>query len=191
MQDSLVSLEDAEALIGEIERLRAEVARLEARVGQLDEMAHRDALVELPNRRSFSASLERLIGRVERYGDSAAMLFIDVDGLKSINDRYGHKAGDDALIQVSKILVAAVRKSDAIARIGGDEFAVLLERADEQSGWQMALRIVETVLAADFRIDGEPVSLSVAVGVTAIKPDDDPASVIERADREMYRVKAA
>lgn len=186
-----VSLTDAEALIGEIDRLRAEVARLEGRVMELDQLAYRDALVGLPNRRSFLDKLENLIARAERYGDSAALLFVDLDGLKQINDKFGHTAGDAALVEVAKLLVTTVRNSDSVARIGGDEFAILLERADELSAWQMGLRVVETVVGAQFCVNGSCLPLSVAVGVGVIRPGDTVQSVMDRADREMYRVKAA
>ncbi|MDQ3471757.1 MAG: GGDEF domain-containing protein [Pseudomonadota bacterium] len=191
MDDAALTLSDAEALIAEIDRLRAQIASLEQRVSQLDRLAHRDPLVDLPNRRSFLISLEALIGRVERYGDQAAMLFVDLDGLKRINDKFGHAAGDQALIQVAQMLVASVRKSDYVARLGGDEFGILLERIDERGAWEMALRIVETVVGSQFCVDGCCLPLSVAVGVGEIRGDDDPQAVIARADKEMYRVKAA
>jgi len=188
--DCVVSLVEAEALIGEIERLRAEIDRLETRVGQLDKLAYRDPLVHLPNRRSFIASLQRLIARVKRFGQPAAMLFVDVDGLKSINDKFGHTAGDEALIEVAQLLVASVRKTDCVARMGGDEFGILLERTDESRAWEMALRVVETVVGSQFCVNGSCLPLSVAVGVGMIEPDDSPRAVIERADRQMYRVKS-
>jgi diguanylate cyclase (GGDEF)-like protein len=194
-RDSITSgaltLSDAEALVAEIERLRAQIAALEHRVRQLDHLAHCDALVDLPNRRSFIGQLERSVARVARYGDEAAMLFVDMDGLKRINDQFGHAAGDQALIQVAQLLASSVRKSDYVARIGGDEFGILLERIDERGAWEMALRIIETVVGSHFDIEGCSLPLSVAVGVGAIRPDDDPQSVIARADKEMYRVKAA
>jgi diguanylate cyclase (GGDEF)-like protein len=149
-----------------------------------------DPLVNLPNRRSLLASLELTIARVERYGHPAAMLFVDVDGLKSINDKFGHKAGDEALIEVSQLIVASIRNADTVARIGGDEFGILLEQFDEQSAWQMALRMVENVVGSQFCVNGSCLPLSVAVGVGMIMPGDDPQSVIDRADKEMYRVKA-
>jgi diguanylate cyclase (GGDEF)-like protein len=189
--DGVLSLKEAEALITEIERLNAELATLEARLGQLNRLAYRDPLVELPNRRSFLTRLQVLISHVERSGNPAAMLFIDVDGLKAINDGFGHKAGDKALVEVAQMLVACVRKADRVARIGGDEFGVLLEDANELDAWQMGLRIVETVTGSQFCIEGTCLPLSVAVGVGVIKPGDDPQSVMDRADKEMYRVKAA
>ena len=111
--DGVVSLAEAEVLVREIERLRAELDKLESRVDQLDELAHKDPLVHLPNRRSFIASLERLIARAERLGRPAAMLFVDVDGLKAINDTFGHRVGDEALMEISKLLLSSVRKTDA------------------------------------------------------------------------------
>ncbi len=188
--DRMISLADAEALVREIERLRLELDKVETRVSQLDELAHLDSLVNLPNRRSLFATLEHTIARVERYGHLAALLFVDVDGLKSINDKFGHKAGDEALVEVAQLLVASVRNTDCVARMGGDEFAILLEQLDEQSAWQMALRIVENVIGSQFCVDGSCLPLSVAVGVGMIMPGDDPQSVIDRADKEMYRVKA-
>src|SRR4030095_8697948 len=160
--DRMISLADAEALVREIERLRLELDKVEARVSQLDELAHLDSLVNLPNRRSLFATLEHTIARVERYGHLAALLFVDVDGLKSINDKCGHKAGDEALVEVAQLLVASVRNTDCVARMGGDEFAILLEQLDEQSAWQMALRIVENVIGSQFCVDGSCLPLSVA-----------------------------
>ena len=187
--DRTVSLAEAEVLVREIERLRAELDKLESRVDQLDELAHKDPLVHLPNRRSFLASLDRVIERAGRLGRPAAMLFVDVDGLKAINDTFGHRVGDEALQEISKLLLSSVRKTDCVARMGGDEFGILLDETDEQRAWQMALRIVETVVGSKFCVDGKCVGLSVAVGVGMVQPGDSAQAVIERADKEMYRVK--
>jgi diguanylate cyclase (GGDEF)-like protein len=189
--DGLVSLAEAEALVSEIERLRSKLDEVEARLGELDELAHEDSLVELPNRRSFLAQLEREIARVERQGHPSAMLFVDVDGLKSINDRFGHKAGDEALIEIAQLLVASVRKTDCVARIGGDEFGILLDHLDEQGAWVMALRIVENVVGSQLCVNGSCLRLSVAVGVGMICAGDNPQAVIDRADKAMYRVKGS
>src|SRR6476469_4205290 len=92
----VVDVEDKERLIEEISLLRGKVARLQERVEQLDQLAHQDSLIDLPNRRGFMRELERLIARVDRYGIEGAMLFVDLDGLKIINDTLGHRAGDEA-----------------------------------------------------------------------------------------------
>ena len=185
-----VSLDDALALLDEIERLRTKVAEYEARVAELDRLAHHDSLVGLPNRRSFLGNLERLIARIDRYGGHAAMLFVDLDGLKAINDKFGHCAGDKALVEVSRLLVASVRNADFVARLAGDEFGILLEHSDELNAWQTALRVIEAVDEAQFCVDGACLPLSVAIGVAVIEPGDTPLSVLARADKEMYRIKA-
>jgi diguanylate cyclase (GGDEF)-like protein len=185
-----VSLEDAMMLLEEIERLRSQLTSYESRLAELDKLAHRDPLVDLPNRRSFLVSLEQLIARVDRYGGPAAMLFVDVDGLKTINDEFGHVAGDKALVEVARLLVASVRKADFVGRLAGDEFGILLEHADELSAWQMALRVVETVDECEFCVKDTCLPLSVAIGVGMIQPGDTPEAVFARADKEMYRIKA-
>src|SRR3569832_2464346 len=129
----------------EISLLRAKVARLQERVEQLDQLAHRDSLINLPNRRGFMRELERLIARVDRYGISAAMLFVDVDGLKMINDTLGHRAGDDALIQIAALLSKGVRHCDVVARIGGDEFENQHESTDEGAAHESAARLIEQI----------------------------------------------
>ncbi len=188
--DSGISLDDALALLDEIERLRAELAAGEARLSELDRLAHLDSLVDLPNRRSFFANLDQLIARVERYGVQAALLFVDVDGLKAVNDTFGHNAGDKALAEIARLLVASVRKADFVARLAGDEFGILLEHTDELGAWKMALRVVEMVDDCEFCVDGVCLPLSVAIGVGMIASGDTPETVLARADKEMYRIKA-
>jgi len=191
MEDRLIDASDAQALLGEIERLRGEVSRLEQRVELLDRLAHQDSLIEVPNRRGFMRQLERLIDRVVRYGDPAAMLFVDIDGLKMINDSFGHPAGDEALIQVATMLSGGVRKSDCVARLGGDEFGILLERADEENARDTAARLVSKVAGSEFCFEGACLPLSVAIGVAVIGQSDTPETVVARADQAMYEEKAA
>jgi diguanylate cyclase (GGDEF)-like protein len=191
MSDQLTEDSDAERLVDEIDRLRSQVAQLQQRVEQLDQLAHQDTLINLPNRRGFMRELERLVDRAKRYGHRAAMLFVDLDGLKMINDSFGHRAGDEALIQVAALLTNGVRRSDVVARIGGDEFAILLENANEESAHETAARLVDLVCGCEFRHDGDELPLSVAIGVAMIDGSEDSISVMARADEEMYRRKAA
>lgn len=194
MSDQLtdvIDVEDRERLIQEISALRAKVARLQERVEQLDQLAHQDSLINLPNRRGFMRELERLIARVDRYGIKAAMLFVDLDGLKMINDTFGHRTGDEALIQVAGLLAKGVRHSDVVARIGGDEFGILLESSDEHAAQETAARLIEQISACEVLHDGETLPLSVAIGVGMIDSLDTPDAIMERADEAMYRRKAA
>jgi len=191
MSDHVSEDEDVQRLVDEIRRLRAQVAQLQQRVEQLDHLAHQDSLIDLPNRRCFLRELERLIARAGRYDTKAALLFVDVDGLKAINDSFGHLAGDEALIQVAGLLSSGVRKSDVVARIGGDEFGILLENADEPSAHETASRLIDMIAECEFVHDGDELPLSVAIGVGLIEPNDTAETVMARADEEMYRRKAA
>ena len=194
MSDQLTGVadvDDRERLIEEISLLRAKVARLQEKVEQLDQLAHQDSLINLPNRRGFMRELERLIARVDRYGINAAMLFVDLDGLKMINDTFGHRAGDEALIQVAALLAKGVRHSDVVARIGGDEFGILLESSEEHDAQETAARLIDQISACDFSHDGEALPLSVAIGVGMIDALDTAEAVMERADEAMYARKAA
>jgi diguanylate cyclase (GGDEF)-like protein len=191
MSDWGTDVNDVEQLIEEIGALRGKIAQLQERVEQLDLMAHEDSLVQLPNRRGFLRALERLIDRVSRYDESAALLFVDLDGLKLINDTFGHQAGDEALIQVARLLVDGVRRSDVVARIGGDEFAILLVHSDEDTALETSNRLNNLIAGSAFQHDGESLPLSVSIGAALIHGDDTPETAMARADREMYRRKAA
>jgi diguanylate cyclase (GGDEF)-like protein len=191
MSDRLSDTTDADSLIEEVERLRAKVAQLQERVEQLDELAHQDTLINLPNRRGFMRALERFIDRARRYKETSAMLFVDLDGLKMINDSFGHQAGDQALIQVAQLLVGGVRRSDVVARLGGDEFGILLAHSDENSAQETATRLVNLIAGCDFMHDDDVLPLSVAIGVAMIGPEDEAEHIMARADEEMYRRKAA
>jgi diguanylate cyclase (GGDEF)-like protein len=191
MNDHLTDVPSNDDLLNEVVRLRGEIARLKEMVEQLDELAHQDSLIELPNRRGFMRRLDETISRVRRYNEDAAMLFVDLDGLKLINDSFGHKAGDEALIQVASLLLGGVRRSDCVARIGGDEFAILLTNAPESVANDTAARLIDEIAGCDFTHDGDTLPLSVAIGVAMISPDDDAESVMARADEEMYKRKAA
>jgi len=191
MADQVTDDADVERLVEEISCLRGQVAQLQERVEQLDHLAHQDSLIDLPNRRGFLRELDRLIARVSRYDAKGAMLFVDVDGLKAINDSFGHRAGDEALIEVAELLASGVRKSDVVARIGGDEFGILLENADEESAHETASRLIDLIAACEFLHDGNELPLSVAIGVGLIDASDTAETVMARADAEMYRRKAA
>lgn len=189
--DRVVESVDTAALMQEITRLRGEVSRLESRCAELDREAHRDALVPIANRRGMLRHLDILIARRARYNTPAALLFVDVDGLKWLNDSCGHSAGDAALVHLAELMSSSVRQTDLVARLGGDEFAILLDHADQSAATETAKRLVDAVAGSDFTHHGRPLPLSVAVGFTVIEQGDTPEAVLDRADREMYRDKAA
>jgi diguanylate cyclase (GGDEF)-like protein len=191
MHDVALEQRDPAQLLEEIARLRADIARLESRVEELDRLAHQDPLVPLFNRRGMLRELEMMIARHERHGTPAAMLFVDLNDLKLLNDEHGHVGGDAALVNVSEKLLAGTRANDCVARLGGDEFCVLLDHADEKSALETAERLVDAIAGHEFLFEGTPIPLSVAIGVTLIETGDTPATVLARADKAMYRVKAA
>ena len=191
MHDVSLESRDPATMAEEIARLRSQVARLESQVSELDRLAHCDPLVPLANRRGMLRELETMIARHERHGTPAAMLFVDLDDLKVLNDSFGHGGGDAALLQVAQKLLEGTRTNDCVARLGGDEFCILLDHADEASALETAERLVDIVAAEDFLFEGAALPLSVAIGVTLIEKGDTPATVLARADKAMYRVKAA
>src|SRR5206468_6036062 len=176
MSEQMTDAGNVERLIEEIGTLRGRVAQLQERVEQLDQLAHQDTLINLPNRRGFLRELERLIARFERYDTGSAMLFVDLDGLKMINDSFGHKAGDEALIQVADQLSKGIRRSDVVARIGGDEFGILLERATDESAHETAARLADLIADCDFTHDGDVLPMRVAIGVSIITRGDTHAA---------------
>lgn len=179
----------AAELLEEIARLKQDIARLNNRVGELDRLAHEDTLVPLSNRRGLVRALEGVIARHRRHGTPSAVLFVDLNGLKRLNDHFGHAGGDAALIHVAERLRAGTRANDCVARMGGDEFCVLLDHASEADALETAERLIDDIGGDDFFYEGEPMPLSVAIGVTAIEAGDTIETVIARADRDMYRCK--
>jgi diguanylate cyclase (GGDEF)-like protein len=191
MHEIALETRSSDSLRDEVTRLRATIAQLEDKVVELDRLAHLDPLAGVMNRRGLMRELDAMIARHERQDLPAAVLFVDLDALKSLNDRHGHDVGDAALVEVAQILLRGVRICDCVARLGGDEFCVLLERSDEASARDTAERLVDLVASAEFSFAGERVPLSISVGMTLLECGDTPHDVLARADRAMYRVKAA
>src|SRR5690349_24117066 len=121
----------AASLLAENERLKRELALARARIGELEARADVDPLLDILNRRGFERELKRALSHVKRYGTQAALMFVDLDGFKGINDRYGHAAGDVLLKAVARELIGHVRASDVVGRIGGDEFGIIIWRVEE------------------------------------------------------------
>ena len=112
--------------------LLKENVHLKEQLREMEDRAHHDVLTGLANRRYFVEGLKSRIARCQRYGDQTALLFLDIDGLKQANDQHGHQAGDMLLIRLAAILADNVRVSDMVARIGGDEFAVIMNEVDKK-----------------------------------------------------------
>jgi diguanylate cyclase (GGDEF)-like protein len=178
-------------LIEEMAVLRQELGSTHSRLAELERLADEDSLAPISNRRAFLRDLSRAIGYVERYGAACSLLYFDLNGLKSINDGFGHAAGDAALIHLAEVLLSHTRRSDVVGRLGGDEFGVLLARADEAVAHDKARRLAESVAASEFRWEGRTIPISVAHGAHRLSPGEDPQIALAAADRAMYRHKRA
>ena len=157
-----------------------------------DELAHRalhDPLTDLANRALFKESVERALRRTGRNGRSVAVVFLDVDDFKRVNDSLGHEAGDRMLGAVADRVRLSVRPYDVAARLGGDEFAVLLENADLRVAGSVAERILRG-LDSPIQVDGKEVSAKGCLGIAVGGPGDDVDDVMRNADVAMYMAKA-
>ena len=181
----------ADDLAVEVERLRAELAFTQRRIIELEQAADIDVLLEVINRRGFERVLRRSAAYVRRYGTPAALVYLDLDYFKPLNDRYGHAVGDLMLQAVAKTLQRAVRESDVVARLGGDEFGVLLWNLSEIQAAAKA-RALEAAIAATLVMHGEAaLSVGVSAGFAMLGPGDEPRDIISRADMAMYARKRA
>jgi diguanylate cyclase (GGDEF)-like protein/PAS domain S-box-containing protein len=159
---------------------------------QLRFLAEHDALTGAGNRRRFERDVADHVARARRYNEHAALLILDVDGLKEINDRHGHHAGDAALKAVVAALRHRLRETDSVARIGGDEFAVLLPYASPGQAEQIAESLREVIGESVISTSGgEGITLSVSIGMVTIDAQTEgEEAVLIAADRAMYRDKS-
>jgi diguanylate cyclase (GGDEF)-like protein len=182
---------DAMRLAAEVDRLERELAAARAQVAALESSAEIDPLTNVRNRRGFERELTRALALVKRHGSTAALVYLDLDGFKSVNDRHGHAAGDAVLKAVAAALSRSVRASDLVARLGGDEFAVLLWHLTEADAQRKARALEAVVAAATATHAGATLAVGASAGVALLRPSDRPADVLARADRAMYTRKAA
>ncbi len=177
-------------LTDENERLLATLDSLKSRIVELELIADTDTLVPIPNRRAFLRDVERILQQAGRHATSAALLFVDLDGLKRINDVYGHHAGDALLIHVANLLKASLRGTDQVARIGGDEFGVLLDHLDLASAQAKADALFSEISNSMLEFGGVSLRVTASIGLAMVEPDDSVASLLSRADAAMYAARA-
>lgn len=173
-------------LADENDGLKAALENLRARLEELERLADTDTLLPLPNRRAFLRELERVLHQAARHKTPAAVLYVDVNGLKAINDCHGHQAGDAVLLHVARVLKASLRAGDMVARIGGDEFGLILDHLDEKAARAKAELLASTVATEPVDLGRASIRVSVTAGLTMVRAGDDVETVLARADAAMY-----
>ena len=173
-----------------IRRLRTELAKARARIEELQASADTDFLLDIPNRRGFERELNRSIAYIKRYHASGALIVLDVDRLKPINDAFGHAAGDQVLKAIVAALSRQIRSSDVIGRLGGDEFALLLWNLSETDARAKAASLEQAVDGLSFTFRGRSITAGASAGVAILGPHAEAGRALEEADRAMYVRKA-
>ena len=173
-------------LVEENERLHEALAEMRGRVAELEQLADTDTLTPLPNRRAFMRRLEAVVQYAARHNTPAAILYIDFDGLKRINDVYGHHTGDAVLLHLAQTLTETLRATDMVARIGGDEFGLILDHLNEGDAKAKAKALADRVAEQKIRVGHTEISIRVTIGLAMVRIGESVAGLIERADAAMY-----
>jgi diguanylate cyclase (GGDEF)-like protein len=173
-----------------IRRLKTQLARALARVEELQASADTDFLLDIPNRRGFERELHRAIAYIKRYHASGALIVLDVDRLKPINDAFGHAAGDQVLKAIVATLLTQVRASDVIGRLGGDEFALLLWNLSATDAKAKAAALEQAIDRLTFDFRGRTITAGASAGVAILGPHAELSRALEEADSAMYVRKA-
>ena len=178
-----------QTLLGELDELRGEVGRLKDRLRAAEDLADRDTLTPLLNRRGFLRELGRVRTFAQRYDSPASLVYFDLDGFKAINDRYGHAAGDAALRGVAERLIANVRESDIVGRMGGDEFALILVQTDQATAEAKAAALVEAMERELLIVGDGAARIRLSYGVRELTAESEPEVLIAEADAAMFTAK--
>jgi diguanylate cyclase (GGDEF)-like protein len=179
------------ALLGEVQRLAAELAAARARVAALEATADIDPVTGIFSRRGFERELKRALAYVRRYDTRAALVYLDLDGFKPVNDRHGHAAGDAVLRAVAALLTQSVRASDIVGRLGGDEFGAILWNLGEADATAKAWGLEAAIAEMDVAWEGQTLAVGASIGFAMLGHASDTADALARADRAMYARKAA
>lgn len=182
--------DDGGALRGAVWVIR-DVTQLRARQREARQLAELDPLTDLVNRRGFEAHLQQAIARLERTGQAASLMFIDLDRFKPVNDTWGHLAGDAVLWAVANVLRQGVRDSDVVARLGGDEFAVILVGCSLRRARRIAGDLLHAIGGLEIPWEGQQLRVGASIGIASIQPGMRVDEAVASADAQCYRAKAA
>lgn len=183
-------LRNSEGSVIGISTISRDITQRKRFEAQLKHLANNDPLTGLYNRYRFEEELEEELATGQRYGNRGAVLVLDLDNFKYVNDGFGHGAGDEVLRGVSEVLRARLRRSDVLARLGGDEFAILLRGQEDEDARTVARELLEQVRAYTPQVEGQPVRMTASIGVTVIDQDSSSSGdLLADADRAMYDAK--
>ncbi len=189
---SSVALGGAGWLLGRKEdQLLRHNRALHAMTERLHALSTTDPLTEIPNRRALDQRLEAEVARANRYGTPLALVMVDLDLFKDLNDRFGHQVGDAVLRSVAGVLESERRAGDIVARYGGEEFVAVLPHADETAAQAWAERVRARIAGSAVDAGGRLARVTASFGVAAARPDDETrADLLEAADQALYEAKA-
>jgi diguanylate cyclase (GGDEF)-like protein len=176
-------------LMGEVDQLRKETESLRAKIRDLETLADRDVFLPVLNRRAFLREVSKALALAERHDAPSALVYFDLNGFKAINDAHGHAAGDAALAKVADILSAHVRETDAVGRLGGDEFGVVLTLTPTSAAEAKAAELARAIAETPIPHDGAELRLGAAWGVRALERGLAVETAMAEADRAMYERK--
>ena len=172
-----------------LRHMQSRLAKAQAKIEELQAQAETDPLLNVLNRRGLSRELARAVSYIARYGATAVLIYVDIDNLKPVNDTYGHAVGDEVLKAVVGSLRTYIRASDLIARVGGDEFVLLLWHMSEFDALAKAELLESAIDALAVTFQGAEVSIGASAGVALLGPGTDGCAAINAADRAMYARK--
>ncbi len=176
-------------LMSEVDSMRRDLELAHRKISELEKLADQDSLLAISNRRAFVREMTRMISYSQRYGINSSLIYLDLNDLKKINDTYGHKAGDAALSHLSKVIVQNLRDSDIIGRLGGDEFGIILPKADEKIAEIKARSLIKTINDAPLEWQGKKFTLKVAYGIHPLLGHESADQALDKADQNMYAHK--
>ena len=176
-------------LMHEVDRLRREVEQARSKLEDLTRTADQDMLLPILNRRAFVREITRFTQFAERYSTSSSLIYLDLDNFKTVNDAHGHDVGDSVLRHVSNVILGQIRESDVFARIGGDEFGVILAHVTAEQAARKGETLAQALRDHPPIVEGKPVALSFSYGIYELRAGETPDSAIRHADRAMYAQK--
>ncbi len=178
-----------ETMSNRIVDIKSEADELKKRAEEIESESIHDKLTGLHNRKAYDDKVLETLANMDRYDIPSTLLFCDIDHFKKINDTFGHKVGDLTLKKISSLLKGKLRINDFIARYGGEEFAIILPHTSIENASKAAQGILSDISEAVFSYKDQNISLSISIGISSFRKDDDINSILDRADKALYLAK--